>query len=294
VNLSRLARLTCALCLTVLPASGLFAQTTAQQDPFKPTVGQQGKDVVWVPTTETMVQTMLDHAQVTAKDFVMDLGSGDGRMIIAAAKRGARGVGVEYNPEMVAYATRLAKEAGVADKATFVQGDMYEADISKATVLALFLLPTNLERLAPKFLDLPPGTRIVANTYWIDGWEPDDSKTLEQDCDSWCTSKLFIIPAKVEGSWRFRDGVLALTQQYQQVQGTYTPKGGQPVAVSGRLRGRAIAVTIDSVEHHGTVNGDRIEGASSGGGKGARLEATRLAGGGNGPAGDPPSLRDGK
>lgn len=281
MKLFRLAPLTCAVALVILPASDLRAQTAAQQDPFKPVVGQQGKDVVWVPTTETMVQTMLDHAEVTAKDFVMDLGSGDGRMIIAAAKRGARGVGVEYNPDMVAYATKLAQDAGVADKATFVQGDMYEADISKATVLALFLLPTNLERLAPKFLELPPGTRIVANTYWIDGWEPDDSKTLESDCDSWCTSKLFIIPAKVEGSWRFRDGVLALTQEYQKVQGTYTPKGGQPVPVTGRLRGRAITVTIDNVQHHGTVNGDRIDGAA---GQGARLEATRVASAGNGPA----------
>jgi precorrin-6B methylase 2 len=130
-------------------------------------VGQPGKDAVWVPTSEAMVEKMLDHAKLVPEDFVMDLGSGDGRMIIAAARRGARGLGVEYNADMVELARRQAAAAGVLDKALFVQGDMYEADISKATLLALFLLPTNIERLVPKFLELPAGTRIVANTYWV-------------------------------------------------------------------------------------------------------------------------------
>ena len=129
--------------------------------PFEPTPGQAGKDVVWVPTPPELVEKMLDMAKVTPQDIVMDLGSGDGRNVIAAAKRGARAIGFEFNPDMVALSRRLAQEAGVPDRATFVEGDMFEADISKATVLALFLLPSNLDKLAPKFLALKPGTRIV-------------------------------------------------------------------------------------------------------------------------------------
>lgn len=121
--------------------------TAAAQHPFEPQVGQPGKNVVWVPTTLALLEKMLDMAQVTPQDFVVDLGSGDGRNIIAAAKRGARGLGVEYNPDMAELSRRLAREAGVADKATVVQGDMFEVDFSKASVLALFLLPSNLDQL---------------------------------------------------------------------------------------------------------------------------------------------------
>ncbi len=253
------------------------AQTSTAQEPYKPTVGQNGKDVVWVPTTEAMVEKMLDHAKVTREDFVMDLGSGDGRMIIAAAKRGARGLGVEYNPDMVEYAKRRATEAGVADKTAFVQGDMYEADISKATVLALFLLPSNLEKLVPRFLELPPGTRIVANTYWVSDWTADDTLTMEQDCDNWCTSRLFIIPAKVQGSWRLPEGVLTLTQKYQEFEGTYTPTSGAAMTVKGRLLGRTITLTMDGAEYEGTVNGDTIEGMEKGNSSAPKITATRMA-----------------
>ena len=151
------------------PARG---QEPATQKPFEPVSGQAGKDVVWVPSPPDMVNKLLEMARVTPNDLVMDLGSGDGRNIIAAAKLGARAIGVEYNPEMVVLSRRLAAEAGVADKAQFVQADMYEYDISKANVLALFLLPVNMNRLAPKFYNLAPGSRIVANTFGIDGWSP--------------------------------------------------------------------------------------------------------------------------
>ena len=154
------------------------AQAAADKESYKPIVGMPGRDAVWVPTSHAMIEKMLDVAKVTPKDFVMDLGSGDGRAIIAAAKRGVRGRGVEFNPELVEFSKREAAAAGVADKAEFVQGDMYEADISKATVLALFLLPSNLEKLKGKFLDLPPGSRIVANTFWVEGWEPDHTEKL--------------------------------------------------------------------------------------------------------------------
>jgi ubiquinone/menaquinone biosynthesis C-methylase UbiE len=168
----------------------------ALQEPFKPQVGQKGKDVVWVPTSPALVEKMLDLAKVTADDFVMDLGSGDGRMVIAAAKRGARAVGVEFDPNMVTLSRQLATEAGVADKATFVEGDMFEADISKATVLALFLLPDNLRRLEPKFRDLQPGTRIVVNTFGIPDWNPDATEEITENCTSWCTAMLYHVPPR--------------------------------------------------------------------------------------------------
>ena len=170
----------------------LAVQSVPQQD-FKPTSGQAGKDVVWVPTSPALVEKMLDLAKVTADDVVMDLGSGDGRMIIAAAKRGARAIGVEYNPEMVKLSRRLAAEAGVADRATFIEGDMFEADISKATVLALFLLPDNLQRLEPKFRALRPGTRIVVNTFGIPEWKEEVKEEIT-DCSSWCTAMLYRVP----------------------------------------------------------------------------------------------------
>ncbi|MSQ52061.1 MAG: class I SAM-dependent methyltransferase [Betaproteobacteria bacterium] len=144
----------------------------AQDKPFEPYSGQPGKDVVWVPTPAATVSKMLDVARVTPQDFVMDLGSGDGRNIIAAAKLGARALGVEYNPDMVTLSEREAAKEGVADKAKFVQGDMFTADISQATVMALFLLPDNLRKLNQKFLDLRPGTRIVVNTFGIEGGRP--------------------------------------------------------------------------------------------------------------------------
>ena len=133
-----------------------------------------------MPTPPSLVELMLDMAKVTKDDFVMDLGSGDGRNIIAAAKRGARGVGVEYNPDMVALSIRLArKRPASADKASFVQGDMYEADISKATVMAIFLLPTNMEKLLPSFQSLAPGSRIVSNTFGFNDWDPDARESVE-------------------------------------------------------------------------------------------------------------------
>jgi hypothetical protein len=162
----------------------------AQPGPY---VGQPGKDVVWVPTPHALVEKMLDMARVTPQDYVMDLGSGDGRNIIAAARRGARALGVEYDRELLHLSRRNAAEAGVAERALFVEGDMFEADISPATVLALFLLPDNLKRLKPKFERMKPGTRIVTNGFPIDGWTPKETGTADGDCGSWCTAYLYIV-----------------------------------------------------------------------------------------------------
>ena len=184
------ALLRAAACALALLAAAAAASTP---EPYE---GQPGKDVVWVPTPQALVEKMLDMAKVTRRDYVIDLGSGDGRNVIAAARRGARALGVEYDPGLVALARRNAAAAGVAKRARFVRGDMYEADISKATVLALFLLPQNLEQLKPKFERLRPGTRIVSNGYEIPGWEPTEIGNSEGDCGSWCIAYLYVIPRK--------------------------------------------------------------------------------------------------
>jgi SAM-dependent methyltransferase len=257
-------------CLVAL----VLVQGQSTQKPFEPTVGMAGKDVVWVPTTPQMVEKMLDMAKVTPADVVMDLGSGDGRMIIAAARRGARATGVEFNPDMVDLSRRLAREAGVDGKATFVQGDMYEADISKATVLSLFLLSHNLDKLKDKFLALKPGTRIVLNTYEITGWEPDERETLTGDCTSWCTVLLHYVPAQVGGTWKTPDGDLRLTQQFQNLTGDLTA-GGKKTAVEGRLKGDEITLTIGGLRYTGRVDGDRISGSR--GASGPPWVATRTS-----------------
>lgn len=186
------------LAVVVTIGTSLAAQQSQQPPVYVPEVGQQGKDVVWVPTPPELVEKMLDLAKITPNDYVIDLGSGDGRNVIAAAKRGARALGVEFNPDMVALSNRLAAEAGVADKAKFVQGDMFEADISQATVLAMFLLPDNLNRLKPKMEKMRPGTRIVLNTFGVPGWRPDVTEQVGGTCSSWCTAMLYTLPAKPE------------------------------------------------------------------------------------------------
>jgi hypothetical protein len=249
-----------ALCfLALAPGPDAAAQQT-----YKPKIGQKGKDVVWIPSPEGMVEKMLDMARVTPSDFVVDLGSGDGRNVIAAARRGAHALGVEYNADLVALSRENAAAAGVADRATFVQGDMYEADISKASVLVLFLIPMNLWKLAPKFLELTPGTRIVSNTYEIGGgWEPDETGQMTP-CATWCVAHLYVVPAKVTGTWRLPQGELALEQEFQNVSGTHEIEGIRIPIENGRLRGNEIRFTINAVEYSGTVNGDSMQGIAKG------------------------------
>jgi SAM-dependent methyltransferase len=237
-------------------AQAQTAPPPAAQGAYEPRVGQAGKDVVWVPSPEATVEKMLDVAKVTPQDFVVDLGSGDGRNIIAAAKRGARGLGVEYNPDMVELSKRNAQKAGVADRAQFVQGDMYAAEFPQATVLALFLLPENLNKLRAKFADLKPGTRIVANTFGIEGWTPEESLTIEGDCTSWCTVLLYYVPAKVDGVWQTARGELSLKQEFQTVTGTLA---GTPIE-SVKIRGDQLGFTAGGAEYSGRVNGNSITG----------------------------------
>jgi hypothetical protein len=240
---------------------------SAQQatKPFEPVSGQAGKDVVWVPSPPDMVNKMLELAGVTPNDFVIDLGSGDGRNVIAAAKLGARALGVEYNPDMVALSRRLAQQAGVGDKAQFVEGDMYEYDISKATVMALFLLPVNMNRLAPKFFNLAPGSRIVANTFGIEGWEPDLRVTLpaSSECESWCEALLWIVPAKIAGTWSMPNGTLTLTQEYQMVQGTLATGGQSHTVVMGRLKGDELTFAANGQTFKAKVGGNVMTGTAT-------------------------------
>ena len=252
------ARRAVALVLVAVTAPLGVAQQTSPV--FVPQVGQEGRDVVWVPTPPELVEKMLDLAKVTPQDFVIDLGSGDGRIVIGAAKRGARALGVEYNPNMVELSRRNAAEAGVADKATFVQGDMYEADISKASVMALFLLSSNLLRLRPKVLDLAPGTRVVSNTFGIEGWTPDETAVVPaEDCsETWCRALLWIVPAKVEGTWRLSQGELKLKQEYQVISGTL---GSAPIS-EGKLRGTQIMFKVGGTLYTGRVSGNRMEGTA--------------------------------
>jgi SAM-dependent methyltransferase len=240
-----------------LAPAGLFAQAkpAEAQKPFEPQVGQQGKDVVWVPTADILVQKMLDMAKVTAKDVVMDLGSGDGRTVIAAAKRGATAIGVEFNPDMVALSRRRAAEAGA--KVNIIEGDLFETDLSKATVITMFLLPTINMKLRPKILDLKPGTRIVSNTFTMEDWDADEEAHVEGECTSWCTALFWLVPAKVAGTWRLGQSDLTLTQQFQKISGTL---GSTPV--EGRLLGEEITFTAGGTKYTGKVAGGSMQGTS--------------------------------
>jgi SAM-dependent methyltransferase len=265
----------CAITVLSMTATLLLYESAFAQRPVEPSVGQPGKDAVWVPTSADMVEKMLDMAKVTARDFVVDLGSGDGRNVIAAAKRGARALGVEYNADLVELSRQRAREAGVSDKASFLQGDMFEADISDATVLPLFLLPQNLERLRDKFLALRPGTRIVLNTYGIPGWQPDESETIQGDCSNWCTSLLHIVPAQVAGTWLLPFGKLTLSQDVQMLAGTLSSADRSTPLDSGRLRGDEISFTVAGVNYTGRVSGDVMEVSTSSNGAPRAWTATR-------------------
>jgi precorrin-6B methylase 2 len=253
------------LCVGLVAACA-SAQQAGTQKPFEPKVGQEGKDVVWVPTPQETVDKMLDIAKVTPQDLLIDLGSGDGITVITAAKRGIRAHGVEYNPDMVELAKQRAAEAGVADRTSFEKADLFETDLSKYSVITMFLLPRiNLE-LRPKLLDLKPGTRIVSNTFNMEDWEADETASSE-DCTSWCTALLWIVPAKVEGTWQTDQGPLVLSQEFQKVTGSL---GGQAIS-EGRLRGEEITFTVGSATYTGKVNGNRM--TLSAGGR--TLNATR-------------------
>jgi len=237
----------------------------AQELEYTPTSGQAGKDVVWVPTSQDLVDTMLEMAKVTSSDYVIDLGSGDGRLVITAAQRGATAHGIEYNPDLVALARSNAAAAGVTAKATFEKADLFESDFSKANVITLFLLPSLNLKLRPTLLDMKPGTRIVSNTFDMDDWQPDQTTKLTSGSSSWTTGHLWIVPAKVDGVWKLNDGQISITQEFQNITGTLT-MGKKDTAFTGRLDGNKISFTAGGTEYTGAVSGNTISGTRSGGG----------------------------
>jgi hypothetical protein len=264
------------LALTLASGTVAFAQQPQQAEPFKPEVGQGGKDVVWVPTPQALVDKMLDMAGVTPQDVVMDLGSGDGITVITAAKRGAKAIGIEYNPDMVELSKQNAEKAGVSGRATFMKADLFETDLSQATVITMFLLPQINMRLRPKILDLKPGTRVVSNSFTMEDWVADETGTVTEGCQTWCTALLWIVPAKVEGRWHTADlGELTLTQTFQMVGGTLQKNGTSAAVADGRLRGADLTMTIDGAQYTGRVNGNTIEGTVTSAGKTGHWKATR-------------------
>ena len=246
--------------------TGACAQAQSGKTEFEPQVGQEGKDVIWVPTPQALVEKMLDIAKVTPKDYVIDLGSGDGRTVITAAKRGSKALGIEYNPDMVELSKRNAAKAGVSDKASFEKADLFESDFSQAQVITMFLLPDINIRLRPKILDLKPGTRIVSNSFTMGEWSADDTVSVKDGCVSYCTAYLWIVPAKVEGSWQLPAGELTLKQSFQTISGALKSSNNSAPIANGKLRGDQITFNAGGVLYTGRVNGNFIDGSLSTGG----------------------------
>lgn len=266
------AALAASLAAAVL-APAAWAQDRAQRgaETYQPIVGQEGKDVVWVPTPQALVEKMLDMAHVTPEDKLVDLGSGDGRTVITAAKRGLHARGIEYNPQMAELARRNAKEAGVADRATFITGDLFKVNFSDADVITMFLLPSINEQLRPRLLAMRPGTRIVSNSFRMGDWQPDQSQSVREGCDHYCTALLWIVPAKVEGTWRLGKQELRLKQKYQMLSGTL----GSALITDARMNGNEISFQVNGATYTGTVNGKGMQGVVSGDASGS-WSATRL------------------
>jgi SAM-dependent methyltransferase len=249
--------------LTILVPS-LAAQTATKTQQYQPTVGQEGKDVIWVPTPEELVAAMLDMAKVTSSDYVIDLGSGDGRIVIAAAKRGARALGIEYNPDMVELSKLNAQKEGVSGKANFMHADIFETDFSQATVITMYLLPDLNIRLRPKILDLKPGTRVVSHAFSMEDWEADETASVEER-----TAYLWIVPAKVAGTWTWQaasgNADLTLRQTYQKIEGSLKLDGKELPLQNVKLTGDYISFAVGEGnatlrEYSGRVNGNAIDG----------------------------------
>ena len=242
-----------------------WAQTSTTPDAtttYTPKVGQAGKDVVWVPTAQALVDRMLDMAQLMPEDRLVDLGSGDGITVITAAKRGATAHGIEYNPKMVELSRQNAKAEGVSDRATFEQADIFKSDFSNATVITLFLLPELNLRLRPTLLEMKPGTRVVSNTFTMGDWQPDQTEQVSsvEGCSNYCDAYKWIIPAKVAGTWKMADKELELTQTFQMLEGSLH-EGNTTLPISNaRLDGTQIQFSVGDDHYSGVVNGNEMRG----------------------------------
>jgi precorrin-6B methylase 2 len=262
ISLVRAAALVAALSVA-LP-------TAAQQKPagtYEPQVGQAGKDVIWVPTPDEVVERMLRMAQTTKDDVVYDLGAGDGKIAIAAAKKfGARATGIEYNPEMARHAQSNAEKAGVAERARIIQGDIFATNFSEATVVTMYLLPGLNMKLRPTLLAMRPGTRVVSHSFTMEDWEADEISSMDGR-----RAYFWVVPAQVGGSWQLESGSekneLSFEQRFQKIDGNVTLAptihGGLRDA---RLRGFNISFAIVDNNgvlrnYSGRVTGGRMEGS---------------------------------
>jgi precorrin-6B methylase 2 len=267
--------------LTVLPLS-LAAQKSTGAQQYQPSLYQAGKDVIWVPTPEELVAAMLDMAKVTPSDYVIDLGSGDGRIVIAAAKRGARALGIEYNPDMVELSRSNALKEGVSGKASFMQADIFETDFSRATVVTMYLLSSLNMKLRPKILDMKPGTRVVSHAFDMEDWKADQTVSVDGR-----TGYLWIVPAKVAGAWTWQtasgNAELTLRQTFQKIEGSLKTGGKELPLRDPKLEGDRISFSVGEGqapvrEYSGRVNGDAIAGLTkAGNGPEARWTAERRA-----------------
>jgi SAM-dependent methyltransferase len=225
----------------------------------EPTFGQDGKDVEWVPSPSVLVETMLTLAEVDADDQVIDLGSGDGRTVLAAAERGAMAVGVEYDAGLVQVSRQQAEERGLSGRATFVEADLFDVDLTRATVVTMFLLPDLNLKLRPSLLSLAPGTRVVSNTWDMGDWIADETVQLDP-CPGFCTALLWIVPAQIEGDWTDSETTFALRQEFQTVSGTATRNGQELAILDGHLSGRLLEFHTERSRYQGEVSGNTIRG----------------------------------
>ncbi|KPK85556.1 MAG: hypothetical protein AMS27_06985 [Bacteroides sp. SM23_62_1] len=260
--------------LLLFITASLFAQQGENVSNYEPELGQEGKDVIWVPTPQELVDKMLEIAGVTSTDYVIDLGSGDGRIVIAAARLGARSLGIEFNPDMVELSKQNAEKQGVADKARFINADLLEYDFSEATVITMFLLAELNIKLSPRFLDLKPGTRIVSNTFGMGEWQADLIATLDGPY-VWNKALLWIVPAKVEGTWELENGELILRQEFQRTYGNLITSQNSFKIYDGKLYGNEITFSVNGAIYKGRVTGNRMEGTVTNGNNISNWSATR-------------------
>lgn len=259
-----------ALLLATLVAMSVAAQDAPRygDELYRPQLRQPGKDVMWLPTPEAMVTRMLQAARTTNKDLVYDLGAGEGRIPIAAAKEfGARAVGIEYDPALAALARRNAQRAGVADKVTIIAGDIFKEDFSTATVVTLYLLPELNQQLRPQLLKMKPGTRIVSHLWDMGEWEPDETFRVDDG-----EAHLWVVPANIAGRWTLRgetgfvDGEVDFSQQFQRLGGTLSLRGKSQPLLGAYVQGEYVGFTF---VHHdrgirsvrARVDGDTLVGS---------------------------------
>lgn len=273
-----------ALFLSLFVATTAMAQTKPEHgdEVYQPSVGQAGKDVIWVPTPDALVTKMLQAVKTTKDDLVFDLGSGDGKIPIAAAKEfGATAVGIEYNPDMAELARRNVKRAGVDGKVRIITGDIFKEDFSKATVVTMYLLPDLNLKLRPIILKMKPGTRVTSHQFHMGDWEADERLNIEfRDAYVW------YVPADVAGEWAIKEesggfeGVVTLAQRYQRVGGTITTGGKTQPLLSPTLTGDKLAFSFVDSENNlrtvkTTVSGATMSGDLSWFGRSTNISARR-------------------